>query len=429
MNPYDPCVANKETKDGKQLTALWHVDDLEASCVHGHEITKLFLYLKRIYGDKMTIDRSKKFEFLGMQLDYSEPGVFGVDMIPYIDKIIEDWPETITKSRSCPHNANLFRVRLDGTQKYLPEEQAVKFHHTVAQLQFLQKRARRDIHTASSFLASRVKKPDEDDWSKCRRVVEYLATTRTLPLRLVADDSLSEIKWLVDASHNVHWDCKGHTGSAMTLGKGAVISGSNKQRINTKSACESELVGVDDCVSTMLWSLYFMQEQGHDVSNIRLFQDNKSTILLENNGKMSSSKRTKHIKSKYFFITDKIEQGDVIVEYKPTDEMWCDVNTKPKEGLGFKKDRAMHQNCPLDWPDELSPSLSNERKIAGVLRNKSNHIPKVPVKTDTQVKFRLQECVGNKTEKDGTSLGGRSTWRGVGWRQPRNAWRQPLAVA
>jgi hypothetical protein len=192
-----------------------------------------------------------------------------------------------------------------------------------------------------------VKQPDEDDWGKCRRVVEYLGTTRSLPLRLMADENLSEIKWLVDASHNVHWDCKGQTGAAMMLGKGATISGSNKQRINTKSACESELVRVDDWVSTMLWSLYFMQAQGHDISNIRLSQDNKSTILLENNGKMSSSKRTKHIKSKYFFITDKIEQGDVIVEYKPTDEIWCDVSTKPKEGAGFKKDRAMHQNCPL----------------------------------------------------------------------------------
>jgi hypothetical protein len=111
--------------------------------------------------------------------------------------------------------------------------------------------------------------------------VEYLVTTRTLPLRLIADEDLSEIKWLVDASHNVHWDCKGQTGAGMTLGKGATISVSNKQCIKTKSACESKLVGVDDWVSTMLWSLYFMQEQGHDVSNIRLFQDNKSTILVE----------------------------------------------------------------------------------------------------------------------------------------------------
>lgn len=212
INPYDPCVANKMTKNGKQLTVLWHVDDLEASCVEGHEVTKLFLYLKRIYGNKITIDRNKKFEFLdGMQLDYSEPEVFQVGMIPYIDTIISDWPEAITRGRSCPHNANLFKVRLDGTQKYLPEEQAIKFHHTVAQLQFFQKRARRDIHIASSFLASRVKKPDEDDWGKCRRVVQYLVNTRMMPLRLTMDDDLTKIRWLVDASHNVHWDCKGQT--------------------------------------------------------------------------------------------------------------------------------------------------------------------------------------------------------------------------
>lgn len=110
INPYDPCVANKMTKNGKQLTVLWHINDLEASCVEGYEVTKLFLYLKRIYGNKMTIDRNKKFEFLGMQLDYSEPEVFQVDMIPYIDTIINDWPEAITRGRSCPHNANLFKV-------------------------------------------------------------------------------------------------------------------------------------------------------------------------------------------------------------------------------------------------------------------------------------------------------------------------------
>ena len=47
---------------------------------------------------------------------------------------------------------------------------------------------------------------------------------------------------------------------------------------------------------------------------------------------MSSSKRTKHIKAKYFFITDKIEQGEVKIEHLPTERMWIDVNTKPKQG-------------------------------------------------------------------------------------------------
>ena len=57
----------------------------------------------------------------------------------------------------------------------------------------------------------------------------------------------------------VHWDCKGQTGAGMTLGKGAVLSYSWKQKINTKSSTETELVAVDDAIGNILWSLYFMQ--------------------------------------------------------------------------------------------------------------------------------------------------------------------------
>ena len=51
------------------------------------------------------------------------------------------------------------------------------------------------------------------------------------------------------------------------------------------------------------------------------------------------------------------------VEYCPTEEMWCDVLTKPKQGLAFRKDRAMLMNCPVDWTDicegEQSPQGHN----------------------------------------------------------------------
>jgi hypothetical protein len=82
-----------------------------------------------------------------------------------------------------------------------------------------------------------------------------------------------------------------------------------------------ELIGIDDNISTMLWSLYFMQAQGINMTNAQLHQDNKSTILLEKNGKMSSSKWTKHIKVKFVFITDRVEYGDVVIEWLPTDKM------------------------------------------------------------------------------------------------------------
>jgi hypothetical protein len=49
-----------------------------------------------------------------------------------------------------------------------------------------------------------------------------------------------------------------------------------------------------------------------------LYQDNMSAILLETNGKVSSSKRTKHIKVQYFYVKDKINQGKIVVEHCPT---------------------------------------------------------------------------------------------------------------
>ena len=60
-----------------------------------------------------------------------------------------------------------------------------------------------------------------------------------------------------------------------------------------------------------------------------MYQDNKSAILLEENGIASSSKRTRHINIRFFFITDRIKSGELKVEYCPTEDMIDDFRTKP----------------------------------------------------------------------------------------------------
>jgi hypothetical protein len=47
VNPYDPCVANMTTRNGSQLTVVWHVDDLLILCVEDFKLTKFFCYLVR----------------------------------------------------------------------------------------------------------------------------------------------------------------------------------------------------------------------------------------------------------------------------------------------------------------------------------------------------------------------------------------------
>ena len=87
----------------------------------------------------------------------------------------------------------------------------------------------------------------------------------------------------------MHDDCKGHTGGVLTFGKGAVISGSKAQKINMKSSSECELVGVGDFLPTILWARYFMEEQGYDIKQNTIHQDNESTLRLLINGKRSKT--------------------------------------------------------------------------------------------------------------------------------------------
>ena len=104
---------------------------------------------------------------------------------------------------------------------------------------------------------TRVKSPDKDDWGKLKRVLKYLNRTKYLKLKL-SMDNLGLLKWYVDGSHNVHWDCRGHGGAMFTLGKGATNSYSRKVKLNTRSLTEMDLVTADMYMPEMLWSLYFI---------------------------------------------------------------------------------------------------------------------------------------------------------------------------
>ena len=75
-----------------------------------------------------------------------------------------------------------------------------------------------------------------------------------------------------------------------------------------------------------------------------MFHDNQSAILLENNGKKSISKRTRHINIRYYFITDTIKNDELEIEYCPTDDMVADYFTKPLQGKKFLQFRKTIMN-------------------------------------------------------------------------------------
>jgi hypothetical protein len=271
-----------------------------------------------------------------MEIDYTKKGKVIFGMIKYVENMIKASPKKLksTDIAKTPANDGLFN---QGQGRKLPTERAEAYHTMVAKGLFLCIGARPDIQPMITVLCTCVKKdPNEADWGKLVRLMKYLNGTKNKRLTLSAGN-LRCIKWYVDASFAFHPDLKSHTGATVLFedGKGVVQSVSRKQKLNTKSSTEAELIGVNYISVMILWTKWFLEAHGYDMEKNIWYQDNKSAILLEENGKKSSSKRTQALNIQYFFLTDQVENGNVIIEHRSTDEMIGDVHTKPLQGKSF----------------------------------------------------------------------------------------------
>jgi hypothetical protein len=127
----------------------------------------------------------------------------------------------------------------------------------------------------------------------------------------------------------------------MSIVRGVIYGTSKRQKLNTKSSTEAELVGVDDVMPQVLWTLFFIEAQGYNIDDNFIYQDNKSSILLETNGRVSRGKRTRHIAVRYFFIADRVKSKEIRIEYCLTGIMIADYFTKLLQGLIFLQLRYM----------------------------------------------------------------------------------------
>ena len=102
-----------------------------------------------------------------------------------------------------------------------------------------------------AFLCTRVKESTTYDWFKLVRMMDFLKRTESDCLTIAIDDS-KKVTWSIDTAFAVHPDMKSHSGMTMSMGKGAITSLSRKQKLNTRSSTEAELVAVDDCMAQVL---------------------------------------------------------------------------------------------------------------------------------------------------------------------------------
>lgn len=342
-NPVEKCVFNKLNENGIQCTVVLYVDDSAVASTDEKMIDEVRNLFKSKYKDVGERGGSI-IPFLGMLFDYSIDGEVSISMPKYVDDYLTKYPNS--GFAKTPATENLFLQR-DNISK-LSSEKKENFHSEVATLLYLSHRIRGDIMLPVAYLTTRVNEPDEDDLAKLLRLRNYIAATKEQKLTLKTDDFVFRV--YVDSSFGVHPNGRSHSGMVISLGRGSILCKSSKQKINTKSSAEAELIAVSDLAGWCIHCEEFIKYQGYSDRNVLLcqperstilYQDNQSTIKLLTNGRDSSGDGTRHIRLRDYWVKDYVDRGELRVEYIATADMRADILTKALQGSLFQRQRAM----------------------------------------------------------------------------------------
>ena len=336
INPYDKCVANKIIDDS-QCTICWYVDDNKVSHLDDKVNDSIVDAIEKKFG-KLARTTGKKHTFLGMDIEFIGDKKLSITTPQHIEEALEDFGEEIDADAVNPAKSKLFIISNDSEK--LSEAKADIFHSITAKLLWVGKRARPDLETAVSFLCTRVQAPTVEDWGKLKRVLKFLKKTKS-DRRIMGGDDILKLETWVDASYAIHDNMRGHTGGAMSFGWGVVHEKAAKQKLNTKSSTESEVVGVSEYVPHKIQMINFIDAQGYKLKKCVLYQDNQSSIKMEKNGRNSCTGNSRHISIRYFFVKDRVDKGEFTIEYCPTECMLADFFTKPLQGALFIKFREV----------------------------------------------------------------------------------------
>lgn len=298
-------------------------------------VDKVIEIMEQEFG-KIFVKRGNEHDFLGIKITYTKDGLVKYDMKEYLLKALELFSDKDLKQVTTPARNDLFE--LDVKSPKVSKTKREIFHSTVMLFHYASYRGRRDLQLTNSALASRVLDTNKNDYVKLRRLMRYVKGILYLACYLGASSLNSMISY-IDASHAVNPDCRSHTGVATLFRISVTSSQSTKQKLNAKSSTESELLGVLDRVPSLQHHTLFMEAQGYPLENNTIYQGNKSAMLLEKNGRISCSKKTRHLNIIYFYIKDLIDKKVFNVENCPTEIILADLFTKPLQGSLFVKFR------------------------------------------------------------------------------------------
>lgn len=209
-----------------------------------------------------------------------------------------------------------------------------EFQNLIGCLLYIAVNTRPDVAIATSILGRRVSNPTTADWNEAKRIL----------LKGIADHALHlgggepcEMECYVDAD----WageigERKSNTNYIFKLGGGLVNWRCSKQTSVSLSSTEAEYIALAECLQELQWLRKLMDDLGESMKlPVRVNEDNQSCIALAVADR--TTRKSKHIDTKYCYVKDLVKNGIVTIQYCPTDKMEADLLTKPLGAVKLKQ--------------------------------------------------------------------------------------------
>lgn len=318
-SPADPCVYVSFQGGDKILLAIY-VDDI---ILASNNMAKLNVVKKLLMNIFEMRDLGDLQHCLGIEFSRKEGKIYA-SQSRYIDEVLDKFNMSTCKPVRTPlaPGTQLIKNPSDTLPDY-------PYQNLIGTLMYLSMGTRPDISHSVSYLSQYNMCFDKSHWLAAKRVLRYLKGTRDLAL--VYQKTGKPLHGHADANWgSCAEDRRSYTGYLFKFAGAAISWESRKQRTVALSTQEAEYMALTDAAKEAMHLKQLISDMGIKHEAIELFNDNLAAQDLTRNPIVSA--RSKHISIREHFIREKVQDGDIVVSYKPTEIMEADILTKGLAG-------------------------------------------------------------------------------------------------
>jgi hypothetical protein len=331
----DPCVFIKREGAGDILVVVLYVDDMMIAC----NSIKMVAGFKQAIGKRFDVkDLGDLKWILGMEVVRDrQRRILSINQKIYVQKMLERFGMAECHGVRTP--ADRVIPRLSEDDKPIDSR---KYQSMVGSILYAVVVTRPDMAFIAQNLGRNLQKTGEEHITACKRVFRYMKETMELGITYGKDVRKgSVVVGYCDSDYAGDPDTrKSTTAYVFMLGGGAITWASKLQPTVAISSSEAEYMALAAAVQDAIYLRQLLGDLGFEQREATVIcEDNQGCIALAENPVMH--KRTKHIDVKHHFIRERVESGEIEVQYVPTRDQLADMLTKPLKRIDHERFRGV----------------------------------------------------------------------------------------